>query len=97
GPLPTMFTDDMTYVVNALPQLAAVTSSFGWCESEFAVWFSGDDVQSLADLVAQGAAEGQSWFAAAGDEGADDCGDGTGPTVDLPAALPYVTAIGGTM
>ena len=97
GPLPTMFTDDMTYVVNALPKLAAVTSSFGWCESEFAVWFSGDDVQSLADLVAQGAVEGQSWFAASGDYGADDCGDGTGPTVDLPAALPYVTAVGGTM
>ncbi|MBS2029973.1 MAG: hypothetical protein JST54_18880 [Deltaproteobacteria bacterium] len=97
GPLPTMFTDDMTYVVNTLPQLSAVTSSFGFCEPEFSVWFSGDDVQSLADLVAQGAAEGQSWFSAAGDYGADDCGDQSGATVDLPASLPYVIAVGGTM
>jgi kumamolisin len=51
----------------------------------------------MANLVAQGDAEGQAWFAASGDNGADDCQQGSGPaTVDFPASMPYIVAVGGT-
>ncbi|MEY9842063.1 kumamolisin [Streptacidiphilus sp. EB103A] len=51
---------------------------------------------SALDLVfKQGAAEGLSFFAAAGDNGSDDAGDG-GLSVDYPASDPYVTGVGGT-
>ena len=43
----------------------------------------------------QGAAEGISFYAAAGDDGAYDCGD-TNLGVDSPADDPNVTGVGGT-
>ncbi|GAA1248006.1 S53 family serine peptidase [Kitasatospora nipponensis] len=47
-----------------------------------------------ADLK-EAAAQGQSVFAASGDSGSDDAGNG-GTSVDFPAADPYVTGAGGT-
>lgn len=44
----------------------------------------------------QGAAQGITFFAAAGDDGAYDCGDGTTYGADYPSTDPYVTAVGGT-
>jgi kumamolisin len=41
------------------------------------------------------ASQGQSIFAAAGDNGSDDAGDG-GTSVDFPASDPSVTGVGGT-
>jgi kumamolisin len=43
----------------------------------------------------EAAAQGQSIYAASGDSGSDDAGDG-GTSVDFPAADPYVTGAGGT-
>jgi kumamolisin len=43
----------------------------------------------------EAAAQGQSVFAASGDSGSDDAGDG-GTSVDFPASDPYVTGTGGT-
>jgi kumamolisin len=43
----------------------------------------------------EAAAQGQSVFAASGDSGSDDAGNG-GTSVDFPAADPYVTGTGGT-
>jgi kumamolisin len=43
----------------------------------------------------EAAAQGQSVYAASGDDGSDDAGDG-GTSVDFPAADPYVTGTGGT-
>lgn len=43
----------------------------------------------------EAAAQGQSVYAASGDSGSDDAGDG-GTSVDFPAADPYVTGTGGT-
>ncbi|WP_035846650.1 S53 family peptidase [Kitasatospora azatica] len=43
----------------------------------------------------EAAAQGQSVFAASGDSGSDDAGNG-GKSVDFPAADPYVTGTGGT-
>jgi subtilase family serine protease len=44
----------------------------------------------------QGAAQGIAFFAAAGDDGAYDCGEPGKYSADYPAADPYVTAVGGT-
>ncbi|QMU77516.1 S8/S53 family peptidase [Streptacidiphilus sp. PB12-B1b] len=43
----------------------------------------------------EAAAQGQSIYAASGDSGSDDAGDG-GTSVDFPASDPYVTGAGGT-
>jgi MYXO-CTERM domain-containing protein len=60
----------------------------------------------MRQAVQQGLAEGQTWFAASGDTGADDCFDqtsGTGngfwggnATADFPCSLPEVVCVGGT-
>ncbi|MDH6134062.1 kumamolisin [Kitasatospora sp. MAA4] len=47
-----------------------------------------------ADLK-EAAAQGQSVFAASGDSGSDDAGNG-GTSVDFPASDPYTTGVGGT-
>jgi kumamolisin len=52
----------------------------------------------LDAIFKQGAAQGQSFFAASGDGGAYDCPGGypNQLAVDNPASDPYVTAVGGT-
>ncbi len=76
-----------------------VSTSYGDCELD-----SGStEAKALASLATQANAQGQTIFAASGDNGAADCfGVGDGPSidnalsVDLPAALPEVTGVGGT-
>jgi kumamolisin len=84
------------------PNVDVVTTSFGACE------IGADESELLSDddLFEQGAAEGQTWFAASGDDGSHDCGTNSPPfgypgepnpnSVDFPASSPYVTAAGGT-
>ena len=68
-----------------------VSISWGACEAN-----SGDpELQLLHNLFKQGVAQGMSFFAAAGDYGAYDCGD-TNLAVDYPGSDPYVTSVGGT-
>jgi subtilase family serine protease len=83
-----------------------VSTSYGSCEADF----SSSDVSTLQSWFEQANAQGQTVVAASGDNGATDCeiDSGTGITVvdgdeatqglavDLPAASPYVTGIGGT-
>ncbi len=68
-----------------------VSISWGLCESST----SPGELQTLDNIFRQGAAQGMSFFAAAGDSGAYDCAD-TNLAVDTPADDPYVTAVGGT-
>ncbi len=69
----------------------SVSSSWGSCESGTSSAF-----QTTADnLMAAGAAEGQSWFIASGDSGSHACGDST-VTVDTPANSPHAMGVGGT-
>src|SRR5258707_2823381 len=68
-----------------------VSTSWGLCEANTGT----SELQTLDNIFKQGAAEGISYFAAAGDSGAYDCGDGT-LGVDSPADDPYVTGVGGT-
>ncbi len=61
-----------------------VSTSWGVCET-----YSGNtELQLLDNLFKQGASQGMSFFAAAGDAGAYDCGD-TNLAVDFPSpAIP---------
>ncbi|WP_329172334.1 S53 family peptidase [Streptomyces sp. NBC_01477] len=53
------------------------------------------NISAVSAVFAQGAAEGLSFFAASGDSGSDDAGNG-GTSVDYPASDPNVTGVGGT-
>ena len=81
-----------TYQKIATDNTAQVVSiSWGLCEKNS----STADMNSLHTIFSQMATQGQSVFAAAGDDGAYDCGDTT-LNVDNPADDPYVTGVGGT-
>ena len=79
-----------------------VTTSWGLCEQ--AVQQGSPGVQQAENLIfQQAAAQGQTVFSAAGDEGSDDCNsfETTAPvspvlSVDDPSSQPYVVAAGGT-
>ncbi|MDE3196180.1 MAG: Ig-like domain repeat protein, partial [Acidobacteriota bacterium] len=86
------------YAINQ--NLAPVVSmSYGLCETA-----SGNaDLMSLQALAQQGNAQGITWIAASGDNGAADCyqsglrGNVNGNlAVDAPASIPEVTGVGGT-
>src|SRR6266705_3392989 len=68
-----------------------VSISWGLCET----YSGGAELQTLDTIFKQGASQGITFFAASGDSGAYDCGDGT-LGVDSPASDPYVTGVGGT-
>src|SRR5437879_4127895 len=67
------------------------TISWGLCEAST----GRAELMTLDTIFKQAAAQGISFFAAAGDAGAYDCGD-TNLAVDSPASDPYITAVGGT-
>ncbi len=78
-----------------------VTTSWGDCEQELAVGEPGIQ-QAENFLFEQAAAQGQTIFAAAGDNGSNDCeapegAHGENPlAVDDPGSQPYVVSVGGT-
>jgi len=92
--------DAITFAVNQ--NLAPlISNSFGLCESDIGQ----SSATSLWQTVRQGNAQGQTMTSATGDAGAADCdGDvatvpasaSKGLTVDIPAAIPEVTGVGGT-
>ena len=88
--------DVMTSVQYAIDQkLAAVVSvSYGSCEPETAA----SEYNAFVQWGQQANAQGMTWFAASGDDGAADCNDNQNPglAVDLPGSTPYVTSVGGT-
>ena len=78
-------------------QASVLSMSYGGCEA--ADLF---DLPNFRAVVQRANAQGMTWFAASGDQGAADCEDQTatiaqnGLAVDVPAAIPEVTAMGGT-
>jgi len=68
-----------------------VSISWGLCEANTGA----AELQTLDHIFKQGASQGISLFAASGDSGAYDCGDGN-LGVDSPAGDPYITGVGGT-
>ncbi|HVU70511.1 MAG TPA: S53 family peptidase [Ktedonobacteraceae bacterium] len=91
GPNSTSGVND-TYNRIVTDDLAPVTSiSWGLCESSSGT----SELAALDNIFVQGAAQGQSFFAASGDSGAYDCGTSS-LAVDSPADDPYVVGVGGT-
>ncbi|TMC28986.1 MAG: peptidase S8 [Chloroflexi bacterium] len=73
------------------------STSWGICEPNT----TAAEMTALDNVFQQAAAQGQSFFAASGDDGAFDCAGATinpsgGLAVDNPADDPYVTGVGGT-
>lgn len=90
--------DVMDAVQYAIDQnLAPVLSvSYGSCEPETPL----SDALNFQSWARQGNAQGITWFAAAGDSGGADCLQPPSSTdgvaaVDVPAAIPEVTGLGG--
>jgi hypothetical protein len=69
-----------------------ISTSWGLCEPDEQGTAT---AQAENTLFQEAAAQGQSVFAAAGDDGSEDCGSGSA-AVDDPASQPYVTGVGGT-
>jgi kumamolisin len=69
------------------------TTSISWGAAESARTTS--NINAVDAVFKAGAAEGLGFYAASGDSGSDDAGDG-GTSVDYPASDPYVTGVGGT-
>lgn len=72
-----------------------VSTSWGACETVS----DGSFYAAENTIFQQMAAQGQSFFAASGDDGSEDCYSptfSTALTVDDPASQPYVTGVGGT-
>lgn len=86
----TTFTDVYNKIVTD-DQAAVMTTSWGAAESST----STATMQTDDNIFAQGAAEGISLFAAAGDNGSSD-GSSNQDEADFPSSDPYVAAAGGT-
>ncbi|MGW1987316.1 S53 family peptidase [Streptomyces collinus] len=69
------------------------TTSISWGAAESARTTS--NLNAVDAVFKAGAAQGLGFYAASGDDGSDDAGDG-GTSVDFPASDPYVTGVGGT-
>ena len=78
-----------------------ISISYGSCEA----LHPPGEIQALASLAQQANAQGITIVSSAGDSGATDCDGSVNPpnfpaelglSVDFPASLPYVTAVGGT-
>lgn len=83
------------------PKIAALSTSWGACESDFSAPFAfpKDTVKSVGNILKSLTAAGVTIFAASGDDGIYDCADGPSSTriaVDYPASSPQVVGVGGT-
>ncbi len=95
APSSQVFTTGVNHIVNGLSTATAVSVSLGTCEPAVQQ-YEGDLVTSFQQLLEQGLSEGQTWSAASGDNGSDDCQDGQTVAVDFPASIPEMVAAGGT-
>ena len=101
GPNTTFGSIDTYNAIAVADNARVVTTSWGLCESALAVGAPG--TQEAENVIfEETAAQGQSVFAAAGDDGSDDCANqASSPiapdlSVDDPGSQPYVTSVGGT-
>ena len=91
GPNTTQGVNDTYNKIVTDNKAQIATISWGECESQ-----SGNaELQTLDNILSQGAAEGIAMYAASGDSGAYDCND-TNLAVDSPAGDPNITGVGGT-
>ena len=91
GPNSTLGVNDLYSKIVNDNSVKVTSTSWGQCEAA-----SGQaELSTLDTIFKQGAAQGQSFFAASGNSGAYDCGDSS-LAVDSPADQPYVVGVGGT-
>jgi pseudomonalisin/xanthomonalisin len=92
---PTLYDIDLTEAYNRAVtdrQASVINISLRYCEQ----YTSEDGSNATQDQIFQAAiAQGQTFVAAAGDGGADECANGRAQQ-SYPAASPYVIAVGGT-
>lgn len=87
------FVDVLNAIVNDTTNAPSIVSiSWGGPESQATAAAR----QAMDSTFQAGAAQGVTFLAAAGDNGAADQPDGAGINVDYPASSPYVTGCGGT-
>jgi hypothetical protein len=99
APASEVFTAGPNYIVNNLPSATAVSVSLGDCEPNVEVLdqlMGTHEETAVRQLIVQGVMEGQTWSAASGDYGSNACGDGKTVSVDFPASIPEMVAVGGT-
>jgi subtilase family serine protease len=110
APASEVLTTGAEFIANGISTAIAVSTSLGGCEpamfADPGVNPLGSEAYALRAAVQQGLAEGQTWFAAAGDMGADVCDDASGAiftgfgggsaTVAFPCSLPELLCLGGT-
>ena len=89
------FTTIYNYISTQLHSTHVVSTSLGLCEP----FMPPAGMTTANNIFMQAAAQGQSWFAASGHSGADDCGTGgSTPAVDFPASSPHGhPRVGGTV
>jgi kumamolisin len=92
SPASETFITGANEIVSNLSNATAVSVSLGICEQ----YEDPNEATAFQNYLIQGTVEGQTWSAAAGDQGADDCGDGVTVSVDFPGSLPEVVCMGGT-
>jgi MYXO-CTERM domain-containing protein len=85
-------------IANNMPTATAVSVSLGDCEPAEQIQNQSDnEITLMRNAIIQGTMEGQTWSAASGDSGSDDCEIDTPPaTVDFPASIPEMIAMGGS-
>jgi subtilase family serine protease len=71
--------------------LPVISTSWGLCEADM----SSSTLTAENAIFEEAAVQGEAVFAAAGDDGSDDC-QSNKRAVDDPASQPYVTGVGGT-
>ena len=99
SPASEVFTTGANDIANNFADAAAVSISLGICEKDEQLndtQLHIDEISMLRQTVIQGTMEGQTWSAASGDNGANDCGNNT-LSVDFPAVIPEMIAAGGVM
>ena len=95
SPASEIFSTGVNDIINNLPGATAVSVSLGACE-QIIQQDEGSEIDALQNAMIQGTMEGQTWSAATGDTGADDCQDGMTVSVDFPASIPEMVAAGGS-
>jgi kumamolisin len=100
APASAVFAIGAADIANNIPNATAVSISLGLCEAgeqqnDRAMGMDG--IGAMHQVVIQGTMEGQTWSAASGDNGADDCRNRSGPTADFPSTIPEMIAAGGSM
>lgn len=78
-------------IVTNHPEAKTITMSFGSCER-----LDRSDLNLFGPMYTQAAAQGQTVLVSTGDDGADNCQDGRGRSVNVLASDSNVTAVGGT-